>query len=59
MLVGQGWVTPLEFWKLPPGQVWWIIDAKTPEVVKTRGDDMAEVRRMFKAAKAKEAAQNG
>jgi len=57
LLVGQGWVTPLDFWKLTPGQVWWIIEAKTPETVKTRGDDMAEVRKMVKAAKAKEAAE--
>lgn len=59
LLVGQGWVAPLDFWKLSPGQVWWIIDAKTPEKTKTHGRDMAEVRRMVKAAKSKEAARNG
>ncbi len=56
MLVGNDWVTPLEFWKLTPGQVWWIIEAKMPKSVKTRGEDMAELRKMVKAAKAKEAA---
>jgi hypothetical protein len=31
MLVGQGWVSPSEFWAMPPGSVWWLIESKTPE----------------------------
>ena len=29
--VGQKWVTPGEFWSLPPGEIWWLIDAMMPE----------------------------
>lgn len=28
--VGQGWVSPSEFWEMPPAEVWWLIDAHTP-----------------------------
>jgi len=59
LLVGQNWVSPLDFWKLAPGQVWWIVEAKTPKHVQTRGSDMTELRQMVKASKAKEAAENG
>lgn len=30
-MVGQGWVSPSEFWSMPPGEVWWLVDAKTPK----------------------------
>lgn len=30
LLVGQGWVSPTEFWNLAPGEVWWIIEARMP-----------------------------
>jgi hypothetical protein len=53
-MIGNDWVTPLDFWKLPPGQLWWIIDAKLPERARNRGPDMMEIRRMVKAEKAKE-----
>jgi len=56
LLVGQGWVGPLEFWKLAPGQVWWIIESKMPADAQPTGGDMTEIRNMVKAAKAKEAA---
>ena len=29
LFVGQKWITPSDFWSLPPGEVWWIIDAMT------------------------------
>jgi hypothetical protein len=53
--VGNDWVSSPEFWKMAPGQVWWLIEAKTPDHVKTRGDDFAEVRRMIDRAKMEEA----
>ena len=28
--MGQGWVTPEQFWKMHPQEVWWLIDAKRP-----------------------------
>lgn len=39
---------------MTPGQVWWLVEAKTPEDVKTRGKEMAQVVQMVKAAKARE-----
>lgn len=29
-LIGQGWVTPADFWKLRPGEVWMIFKSKAP-----------------------------
>lgn len=40
---------------MTPGAVWWLVEAKTPEKVKSRGRDMAELVKMVKAAKAAEA----
>lgn len=28
--MGQGWASPSEFWAMPPGEIWWLIDARTP-----------------------------
>jgi len=39
---------------MPPGQVWWVIDAKMPERERSRGKDMADVRQMVRQAKADE-----
>jgi hypothetical protein len=30
LLVGRKWVTREEFWTLPPGELWWIVDAMMP-----------------------------
>lgn len=30
-MVGQKWVSPAEFWALAPGEVWWIVEANTPD----------------------------
>jgi hypothetical protein len=54
-MVGNDWVSPVDFWKIPPKQVWWVIEAKMPEQAKTRRSDLAEVVKMVKTAKAKEA----
>lgn len=55
-LVGNGLVSPAEFWSLPPGQAWWIIYDNQPEEYEPP-TDMAAIRRMVK--KAKEAEANG
>jgi hypothetical protein len=54
MVVANDWVSPAEFWTLAPGQLWWLIDAKTPEHARNRGPELMEVRKLVRAAKAKE-----
>lgn len=29
-MVGSGWVTPSEFWRMHPTEIWWLVDAKRP-----------------------------
>lgn len=31
LCVGQGWISPREFWAMPPGELWWLIEAKMPK----------------------------
>ena len=33
-----GWCSPAEFWAMPPGQFWWLMEAHTSK--KPGGDDM-------------------
>jgi hypothetical protein len=54
VLVGAGWVSPSEFWRLSPGEVWWIIDARTPREVKEKSEGMAELRQMLKDARSRD-----
>ena len=57
--MGQGWVSPADFWRLAPGEIWWIIDAKTPKG--GPGLPPANVEDLYQAlmaAKAEEEAQN-
>lgn len=56
MVVGNDWVSPTDFWDLPPGQIWWLIDAKMPASARARGSEMTQVRKMVREAKMKEAA---
>jgi len=56
MAVGNGWVTPSEFWQLSPGEFWWLYRAKVPDAEKPVISEMSEIRRMVKAEKAKEKA---
>ena len=49
--VGNGWVSPSEFWRMAPGEVWWLFEAKRPK--DTAGK--AELLKMLKEAKAAEA----
>jgi len=56
LTVGQGWLSSYEFWRSTPGQIWWLVEAKTPEEAKRRGRDMDQIVQMVKAAKRKEAA---
>lgn len=54
--MGGGFVSPTEFWNLPPGQVWWIIEDNQPEQFE-QPTDVEAIRRMVK--KAKETEQHG
>jgi hypothetical protein len=38
---GNGWVSPSEFWNMAPGELWWMIEAKTPKG--TAPDDLEEM----------------
>lgn len=31
LTVGNGWVSPSEFWNMAPGELWWLLEAKTPK----------------------------
>lgn len=42
--VGQGWVSRDEFWRLPPGEVWWLMDAHIPPEKETPG---AQTERLY------------
>lgn len=42
-----------------PGQVWWLVEAKMPKAARRDDEEMRELVRMVKEAKAKEAAANG
>lgn len=55
LIVGNDWAQPSEFWRLRPGEVWWLIAGHIPE--KTVTDDDARRRRiaLYREAKAKEA----
>lgn len=55
MVVGAGWVSPLDFWRMSPGEVWWLVRARMPKAAQKRGQD-AELYRMLKEAKAKDEA---
>ncbi len=54
VVVGQGWVQAPDFWRMAPGQVWWLVEDKTPQEHKARAGDMREIVKMVKAAKAAE-----
>jgi len=38
--VGQGWVSPSEYWALAPGEFWWLVDAHKPEIDVPDYDDL-------------------
>lgn len=56
ILVGQGWVSPVEFWALPPVQAWWIVADRMPAQTLQAREDRDEMLRMLRKAKADEAA---
>lgn len=31
LTVGNDWVSAIDFWRMTPGQVWWLIAAKMPD----------------------------
>ena len=58
LCVGQKWVTRGEFWTMPPGEVWWLIDAMMPK--DQRHDiDYDDLYEMMRAEQARERAENG
>lgn len=56
LIVGQGWASPGEFWRMAPGELWWLIDAKMPEGDGAAPDDLEDLYQALKAAKAAEVA---
>jgi|TARA_R110000822_G_scaffold281165_1_gene402824 hypothetical protein len=44
---------------MTPGQVWWLITAKIPKEAASAASDRSKVSEMIRAAKAKEALENG
>ncbi|HEY0276298.1 MAG TPA: hypothetical protein VGC31_09555 [Paenirhodobacter sp.] len=54
VVVGQGWVGAAEFWTLPPGQIWWVIDDRMPQGAAQAVSDRAEMLRMLREAKRRE-----
>lgn len=53
LCVGQKWVSPAEFWALPPGEVWWLVDAMMPR----EGMDEEEAESLYAALMAAKAAE--
>lgn len=41
--MGQGWVSPSEFWALSPGEFWWLVDAHKPVVVVDDKEELLEM----------------
>ncbi|WP_318339718.1 hypothetical protein [Defluviimonas sp. D31] len=29
-------MSPAEFWRLPPGELWWVVDARLPPEIQNR-----------------------
>lgn len=57
LLVGAGWVTPGEFWKLHPFEAYWLLEAKTKGTPERQKQEVnARLYDMLKARKKKEAA---
>jgi len=54
LLVGQDWVSPLDFWRLPPGQIWWIIDAKMPPEKAASADTTARLKKLLADSRARD-----
>lgn len=53
LCVGQKWVTPSEFWAMPPGELWWLVDAMTPKGL--AAGEVSELYDMMRAEQALEA----
>lgn len=47
LCVGADWVTPSEFYRLRPRDVWWLIEAKIPPE-KRKPDDNARLYEVLK-----------
>lgn len=53
--VGLEWVSPIDFWRMSPGQFWWLYRSKMPKP-KQDSERFNELVEWVKAEKAKEAA---
>ncbi|WP_225029429.1 hypothetical protein [Xinfangfangia pollutisoli] len=51
LVVGQGWIGAAEFWTLPPGQIWWVIDDRLPQGAAGALSDRAEMLTLLRKAK--------
>jgi hypothetical protein len=41
--VGQKWVTPSEFWAMPPGEIWWLVEANEPPETGTDFEELYQL----------------
>jgi len=46
--VGFGWVSPADFWRLSPGEIWWLIDAKTAAQSAPSHDEYEELYQLLR-----------
>jgi hypothetical protein len=53
--VGQKWVTPGEFWAMPPGELWWLVDAMMPKA----GLSAADASDLYDMMRAEQATETG
>lgn len=56
LVVGGKMASAAEFWRMTPGQVWWLVEDAMPKDVLTRPKELKELRDMVKRSKAKEKA---
>jgi len=43
LTVGNGWVSPVDFWRLKPWEVHWILSAYRPDAVPGRPENWRDV----------------
>lgn len=46
--IRAGWVSPSEFWKMTPDEIWWLYEAKTKTGNEPTRTDWAELYKLFK-----------
>lgn len=48
--MGQGWAARHEFWEIPPGEIWWLVDAHIPPEKREDPDRDARLLRLLENA---------